>query len=259
MSNSTTADDSRPRCPPRQVSRPTWAKPTGSDVLDFANAVDRRNWLLREAAERDHRWPNDCPERDAWDVVSRLVFSDREPPVAKSAAYRWGCRVHRLIAIWHPDDKPDTLRAMFNRANAEAQRLDLGDVLCPTMTGFRDEYKKLVDSAWRLFDGSLAYSGKPLSPMSLHSGSRLLDLRNELRDVGPRLLVQLEKLKAKSDSSTWPIMSPADLVKLTGYGSDVVKEMLGEQTIPNEFITTKKYRVHPEFIANTKTLRARMP
>lgn len=198
MNNAITSDDSRPRCPPRQVSRPTWTTPTGSDVLDFANAVVRRNWILREAANRDHRWPN---ENNSWDVVSRLLFPTEALPVTGRAICRWGCRVERLLSLWHPNDKPDALRAMFNHANSESQRLDLGSVLCPTITGFMNEYRKLVDSAVHLFDGSPAYSGKPLSPMSLHSESPLRHLINELRDAGPRLLVQLEKLKATQTSS----------------------------------------------------------
>lgn len=193
MNNLITADDSRPRCPPRQVPRPPWTTPTGSDVLDFANAVYRRNWLLREAAKRDHRWPN---ENNSRDIVSHLLSPTEALPVTGRAVCRLGCRVDRLLLFWHPNDKPDALRAMFNSANREAQRLDLGSVLCPTITGFMDEYRKLVDSAVHLFDGSPAYSGKPLSPMSLHSVSPLLHLIHELLDARPRLLVQLEKLKA---------------------------------------------------------------
>ncbi len=70
----------------------------------------------------------------------------------------------------------------------------------------------------------------------------------------------------KIDTNTWPIMSPGQLEQLTGFKADVVREMLRHNRIPNEAILkedgtphTKQYRVSPEFIANTKTLRAQMP
>lgn len=68
-----------------------------------------------------------------------------------------------------------------------------------------------------------------------------------------------------TDTSTWPIMSPGQLEVLTGFSADVVREMIRDNRIPNEAILkadgrphSKQYRVHPEFIANTKLLKAKL-
>ena len=68
------------------------------------------------------------------------------------------------------------------------------------------------------------------------------------------------------DTSIWPIISPKQLETLTGFKAEVVQDMLRHNRIPNEAILkadgtphTKQYRVNPEFIANTKAMRAKLP
>lgn len=79
------------------------------------------------------------------------------------------------------------------------------------------------------------------------------DIRQSIQD-GHAQVVRLG-IQPPKDTSTWAMMSPGDLENLTGFSDSVVKEMLRTQQIPNVCINSKRYRVHPDFIANTKNLR----
>ena len=112
-----------------------------------------------------------------------------------------------------------------------------------------DKLRKLPDNRWLV-----------LNTVNCHNARETI-LKDGV-EIGRDIADQATTI----DTSTWPIMSPGELETLTGFKAETVREMLRDQRIPNEAILkadgklhSKQYRVNPEFIANTKSLRAKLP
>ena len=118
-----------------------------------------------------------------------------------------------------------------------------------TITDDGDKLRKLPDNRWLVLNTVCCHNAR---------ATILKDGVESGRDIANQA--------TKIDPSTWPIMSPGQLETLTGFKAETVRDMLRDQRIPNEAILkadgklhSKQYRVNPEFIANTKSLRAKLP
>ncbi len=171
-----------------------------SKVAHYAETICHRYSILREAADRDIRWPRHWLEK-------RYNVRLPEGGIAAYYPFNHKNRVCRLLDLWYPNrggDEWDVMQDQFFDAVAESTEVELDRELCPLLHQFRDEYAKLIESASAFFwdwtevsdeEAKAAAKGWMSYRSSyLHAGGTTDPLLSQLYAVLPRLNVKLKQL-----------------------------------------------------------------